>query len=181
MSHNCRVFCWDQMEQQYPYYRVNTQQFVYHSPIWICEMYMECSYIYNIEQRISKHEKHLRLLSSGTKLFITFVFKGSSTWGERGTIFLCRLFHLPTPSASKRKPTVLVWSLVSTPLTFFKFQKSFARFRCVTSFALCNPVSHLGLLWHLWLTRPLRARAWTPVVMLHLSNPCTEPKGPQAN
>ena len=32
-----------------------------------------------IEHRISKHEKHLSLLCSGTKLFITFQFKGFST------------------------------------------------------------------------------------------------------
>ena len=47
---------------------------------------------------ISKHEKHLRLLSSGTKLFIIFEFKGSSTLGERYTFFLFWLFHLPRPS-----------------------------------------------------------------------------------
>ena len=41
-----------------------------------CEMYIEFhnSYIDNIG--IPKHEKQLRLLSSGTKLFITFKFKG---------------------------------------------------------------------------------------------------------
>ena len=38
-----------------------------------------------------------------------------------------------------------------------------------------------GLLWHLWVTRPLRARAWTPALILHLSNPCTKPKGSQPN
>ena len=64
---------------------------------------------------------------------------------------------------------------------FFKIPKSSARFRCVTSFALACPVSYLRLLWHLWLTRPLCARAWTPTLMLHLSNPCTEPKGSQPN
>ena len=35
----------------------------------------------------------------------------------------------------------LIRTLVSTLLTFFKFPKSSARFRCMTSFALCNPVS----------------------------------------
>ena len=38
---------------------------------------------------IPKHEKHLRLLSSGTKHFITFEFKGFSTKGGRYTFFLC--------------------------------------------------------------------------------------------
>ena len=44
---------------------------------------------------------------------------------------------------------------VSTLVTFFKFPKSSPRFRCLMSPALCNPVSHLGLLWHLWVTHPL--------------------------
>ena len=57
---------------------------LYHSQIRIREMDIFIPvgkafiYIY-IEHWISKHEKHLRLLSSGTKLFITFDFKGSST------------------------------------------------------------------------------------------------------
>ena len=42
-------------------------------------------------------------------------------------------------------------------------------------------VSHIGLLWHLWLSRPLCACAWTPVLMLHLNNPCAELKGSQPN
>ena len=32
-----------------------------------------------------------------------------------------------------------------------------------------------------WHVRSSRARAWTPALMLHLSNPCTEPKGSQPN
>ena len=51
----------------------------YIAMIWRREMNIECSYIYTKNIGISKHEKHLRLLSSGTKLFITFEFKGSST------------------------------------------------------------------------------------------------------
>ena len=42
-------------------------------------------------------------------------------------------------------------------------------------------VSHLGLFWHLLVIRPLCPRAWTPALMLRLSNPCTEPKGSQPN
>ena len=89
--------------------------------------------------------------------------------------------HLPKASASKS--TLLIRCPVSTLLTFFKFRKSSARFWCVTSFALASPVSHLGLLWHLWVTCLfcLRACARTPMLMLHLSNPCTEPKGSQPN
>ena len=72
---------------------------------------------------------------------------------------------------------------VSSQLTdFFKISQNPPR----ASGAWCHshslaPVSHLGLLWHLWVTRPLCARAWTPVLMLHLTNPCAEPKGSQPN
>ena len=85
------------------------------------------------------------------------------------------------PSSPKAGSTLLLRCLVSTPWLFQNLPKSSARFRCVTSLALCNPVSHLGLLWHLWVTRSLGARAWTPVLMLHLTNPCAEPKGSQPN
>ena len=47
---------------------------------------------------------------------------------------------------------------------------------CVTSFPIpsfCD-ISE----WHV---RSARARAWTAALMLHLSNPCTEPKGSQPN
>ena len=68
--------------------------------------------------------------------------------------FICLhlMRHLPKASASKRKSTLLVRCLVSTLLTFFKFPKSSEHFWCVMSFALANPVSHLGLLWHLRVT-----------------------------
>ena len=114
---------------------------------------MGCSYIYiyiyihNIG--ISKHEKHLRLLSSGTKLYITFEFKGSSTLGERYTFFLFWLFHLPAPhlvrrlpkaSASKRKSTVFSRGRSQLySLTFSNLPKTSARFWCMTSFALPFP------------------------------------------
>ena len=75
--------------------------------------------------------------------------------------------HLPKASASKRKSTLLVRCLVSTLLTFFKFPKSSARLQCVMSFTLASPVSHLGLLWHLWVTCLLRPHAYTCV------NTCT--------
>ena len=61
-----------------------------------------------IEHRNPETQKYLRLLSSGTKLFITFEFKGFSTYGERDTIFLCWLFCLPPHHhhVRPRKPTV---------------------------------------------------------------------------
>ena len=53
---------------------------LYHSSI---HEYGKCTWdvhIYIIQNiGISKHEKHIRLLSSGMKLFITFEFKGFFT------------------------------------------------------------------------------------------------------
>ena len=112
---------------------------------------------------------------------------------ERVTIFPYWLFYLPTPNKGLREQaktnrlpprqdsSQLFRCLVSTHWLFQNLLKSSVPFRCVTSFTQCNPVSHLGLLWHLWVTRLLCARAWTPVLMLHLTNPCAEPKGSQPN
>ena len=83
--------------------------------------------------------------------------------------------------ASESQPSRSVSSLNSTNWLFQNLPKSSARFRCVTSFALASLRFPTGLLWHLRVTRSLCARAWTPVLMLHLSNPCTEPKGSQLN
>ena len=147
-------------------------------------------YIYTWNIGISKHEKHLRLLSSGTKLFITFEFKGSSTDTHSfySGFFICPPSRVAPvtkatglASVNKRKPTVFSWGRSQlNELTFSKSQKSSVRFRCVTSFALARPVSHLGYCdiseWHV-----NAALASTHVLMLHLSNPCTEPKGSQSN
>ena len=43
-----------------------------------------------------------------------------------------------------------------------------------------GPIPYLGfLLWHLWLSRPPRVRVNTCSECVHLTNPCTEPKGSQ--
>ena len=114
---------------------------------------------------------------------------------ERGTIFLWRLFHPPhTTCGTHRKPSASSESQPSpsdakTPLSdFFQFSKILgARFRCMTSFTSPHPVifSIWGIYfaiseWHI-----LPACAWTPALMLHLTNPCakrkvlslTKPKG----
>ena len=71
---------------------------------------------------------------------------------------------------------------VSSQLTFFKFPKSSAHFLCVTSSAVTSPrFSSWAIVTSLSDTSVLRARAWTPALMLHLSNPCNEPKGSQSN
>ena len=82
----------------------------------------------------------------------------------------------------QEKANRLLPKQVSTLLTFFKFPKSSARFRCVTSFALASPrFPSQAIVTSLSDTSTLPARAWTPVLMLHLTNPCAEPKGSQPN
>ena len=86
-------------------------------------------------------------------------------WGERYTFVSILAFssaphlvrHLPNAYASKRKPTVFFRG--RTSLTFSKSQNPPR-----ASGAWCHshppsPISHLGLLWHLWVTRPAPARA----------------------
>ena len=139
------------------------------------------------ESRNSKNTQ--RLLCSGTKLFITFEFKGSSTQGERererGTIFLLWFFSsAPPPNKGLReqsKTNRLPPRQVSSQLTFKISQNPPRASGAWRHSHLLAPVSHLGLLWHLWVTRLLCARAWKPVLMLHLTNPCAEPKGSQPN
>ena len=90
---------------------------------------------------------------------------------ERDTIFLCWLFHLAPISRGVRNAQIRLASAsaksrtssfgVKLQLSNFlqNLPKTSARFQCVTSLALCYPVPHLGLLWHLWVTRPLCASA----------------------
>ena len=60
---------------------------------------------------------------------------------------------------------------VSSQLTDFKFPKSSVRFRCVTSFAFSSPrFPSQAIVTSLSDTSAPSARAWTPVLMLHLSN-----------
>ena len=86
--------------------------------------------------------------------------------------FICTPLSCDTwprpPRASESQPSSSEAVLNSTNWLFQNLPKSSARFQCMMSFALASPVSHLGLL-------------WTPALMLHLSNPCTEPKGSQPN
>ena len=92
------------------------------------------------------------------------------------------VWHLPKSSRdSESQPSRPVSSLNSPKWLFQNLPKSSARFRCLTSFVLASLRFPTGLLWHLWVTPPLCARAWTPVLMLHLSNPCTGLKGSQPN
>ena len=132
------------------------------------------SYIDNIG--IPKHTKNnWRLLSSGTKLFITFDLKTFFRHKERERHILSMLTfpsppphhhhhhvrHPPQGLGELRKSTFFFRGKNSTD--FFLFPKILrARFRCMTSFTSRGQVFYLGfLLWHLWMTRPLRARVNT--------------------
>ena len=88
----------------------------------------------------------------------------------------------PRPTQASESQPSSAEAVLNSTNWFFKIPKSSVRFRCVTLFALASPVSHLDYCdiseWHVCSTR---ARAWTPVLMLHLSNPCIEPKGSQSN
>ena len=115
---------------------------------------------------IPKHKKHSRLLSSGTKLFITFELKGFSTWGGKYTIFLCWLFHLPqTTCGTRRKASASSESQPSSsdaktqPTDFSQISA-----HASSAWRHSHPWSHsyLGFLfWHLWMTHPSGARVNT--------------------
>ena len=134
---------------------------------------------------IRKHEKHLRRLSSGTKLFITFEFKGFSTEGERYHLSMLTFpsapNHVPTrhkASASKRKSTSLFRRQKSTN---WLFSNLIPRFRCVTSLtSLVINLSGIFIVTSLNATSAPRAREHLRSC-LYLTNPCTEPKGSQPN
>ena len=143
---------------------------VQHNQIWIREidifipvrkMFIKSiTHIDNIG--IPKHEKHFRLLSSGTKLLITFELK-VFRHKEKDTpdFSLC-----PKPRAhptqghgEQAKVNRLLPRQEPNSLTFFKIPKILrARFRCMTSFTSPGQPFHLGFLfWHLWMTHPPRA------------------------
>ena len=81
--------------------------------------------------------------------------------------FICppqQVWHPPqrSPRASENQPSSPEAGLISTLWLLQNLPKSSVRFRCVTSFTLCNPVSHLGYCdiskWHV---RPARTRVNT--------------------
>ena len=126
---------------------------------------------------------------------------------EKGTIFLFWLFHLPPPPLTRVAPWLfhlpstntcgtrhkglreqaktnrLPPRQVSSLLTdFFKISQNPPRAsgewrhsHCVTPFPISANVTSLSD------TSAPRERAWTPPLMLHLSNTCNEPKGSQPN
>ena len=144
----------------------------------------------------SKSTKHLRLsFGSGKKFFYNlFEFKFFRHEG-REIQFLSMLNfpsdpnHVSPPpqttglaSASLRKSTYFVQSQISNNCFFFQIPKSSALLG-MTSFT--SPV--LLSIWvfycfyHLWLSHPPRTHVNTWTQCVHLTNPCTKPKGSKPN
>ena len=132
--------------------------------------------IYIHRTGILKHEKHLRLLSSGTKLFITFA-----------DFSICPKPRAhPTQSLSELAKVNLLLPRLELNWLFSNLPKSSA----LTSGAWHH--SHPPVTFPIWdfyfdisEWHILPAHAWTPALMLHLTNPCakrkvlslTKPKG----
>ena len=148
-------------------------------------MYIECSLHIYIEHRNPETGKTLTTSLFRYETFYYLWVKRFFNMKKRGTIFLCWLFHLP-PNHAWHPPQGLVELRKSS--VFFRGRNS-------THWLFSNPpnppctlpvrdVTHVprsqflsGIFhfdiseWHI-----LSARAWTPALMLHLTNPCAERK-----
>ena len=165
--------------------------------IWLCVKRTLNVHKYIIQNiGISKFEKHVTTSQFRYETFYYLWVKGFDIKREAQSFYsgffissnTCGTRHkgLREQATTNRLPprqvsSPLVRCPVSTHWLFQNLPKSSARFQCVTSLAMCNPVYYLGLLWHLCVTHPLCARAWTPVLMLQLTSPYAEPKGSQPN
>ena len=125
---------------------------------------------------IPKHKRHLWLLSSGMKLYYLWV---------KRFFDIRRVIHNPSmmtfpPAARPRwapKVNYLLRTLKLNSLTFLKSPKSpayaFSAWHHsypVVTFSVWDFYFDISE-WHI-----LPARAWTPVLMLHLTNPCAKQK-----
>ena len=122
-----------------------------------------------------------------------FEFKGFSTWGERDTIFLCWLLLHRQLLTQPKRGARSAQSRLASPSSESQPSRSEAGTQLTAFLRSPNPQPTLPgmtsftppglgfLFWHLWMTHPLRARAWLLALMLHLTNPCTEPKGSHPN
>ena len=129
-------------------------------------------------------------IGSGTKLYYLWV-KGYSTWGERNTIFLCRpLLHLPQTTCGT--PSANYWSGLGGP---WKSTFPFGRRNSTLCFfsnpqnpqpalpvhdVIHTPWSHFLILTSVNDASSPRAHEHLRSC-LHLTNPCTEPKGSHPN
>ena len=148
------------------------------------------SYIDNIG--IPKHKKHLRLLSSGTKLFITFKLKGFRHKEREAQSFYADFSSAPNHVRPPPQTTGLASVNKRKSTLFFRGRNS-------NHWLFSNPplpvhdVNHIPLvifsIWDFYFDisewHNLPVRVWTHALMLHLTNPCakrkvlslTKPKG----
>ena len=135
-------------------------------------------FIYNIEHRNPETRKTLDDFLVQVRNFLLplslKVFRHKER--EIHLTFLSAPNHVRTrhkAMASKRKSTVFFRG--RTQLTFFKSPKILhTRFRCMMPFTSPSPIWDFYFdisEWHI-----LPARAWTPALMLHRTNPCAERK-----
>ena len=132
-----------------------------------------------------KTRKTLRLLSSGTKLFITFELKVIRREEKETQSFYADFSICPKPTCGARPQTTGLASTspesqpssseVGTQLTFLQIPPNPQRFRAWRHSppSVTIPIWEF-LFWHLLMTP--NPRAWIPALMLHLSNPCTKRK-----
>ena len=137
-------------------------------------------------------------IGSGTKLFITFEFKGYSTWRKRDTIFLCWLLLHRQLSTQPTCGTRRAQSRLASPSSESRLSRSeagtqltaFSQISAHASGAWRHPHPQFPIpIWDFYFDISewdiLSVRAWTSALMLHQTNPCakrkvlslTKPKG----
>ena len=162
---------------------------VYHSLIRIREMYIYI-YIYIYRTYESQNTKNTYDFLVQVRNFLLPLSLNVLWHKERDTHFFYSGFstRLPIscdtcprpPRASESQPSSPGAGLNSTNI-LQNFQNpprasgAWRHSHSLTPFPIWAIVTSLSD------TSAPRTRAWTPVLMLHLSNPCTEPKGSQPN
>ena len=172
ISYGCLYRCWPNIHQPCigtGYGREDLTRAMVKRNRWNCIVIWPYMNMWNVHRMfithigIPKRKKHIWLLSSGTKLFITFEFKGSSTEGERHNLSMLTFpsapYHVRTrhkASACKRKSTFF-FRRQNPTLTYLKSPQILrARFRCMTSFTSPghNFLSGIFILTYLYDTSP---------------------------
>ena len=151
--------------------------------IWICEIDIG-------------NPKTLETLTTPWFMYKTFyyLFEFKVFWHEeRETQFLSILTFPSDPTtcgtppqttglASTSSENQLPSSSIKSQLLFFKSPNHQPIASGHAVIHIPSHISYLGfLLWHLWLSHPPRARMNTCTQCVHLTNPCTKPKGSQPN
>ena len=162
-----------------------------HSQIWVCEIFIYIKNVHNVHNAY-RDPKNTKLVQVRNFL-LPFWVQGFSTRGERDSIFFYPDFsiwphHVRHPAANYWsglgelwKSTCFVQAQISTNC-FFQIPKSSAhRFRAWRhlrpwSYFLPGVFIVTSVMSH-----PPRTRVNTCTQCLHLTNPCTKPKGSQPN